>query len=154
MGCPQDAEDIVQDVFLRFWDHADEIDSDHIFSWLCRVTKNLCIDSSRKKREQLIDYKEDDDNGRYVDEVVQDSSANPEQTMIYNDFYETIIRQISKLPEKIRMIVIMRDIQDCSYDVIADSVSLPLNTIKVYLHRGRKMLAERIKFLKNDYKME
>ncbi|MBN1155529.1 RNA polymerase sigma factor [candidate division KSB1 bacterium] len=153
-GSKQDSEDIVQEVFLRLWNHADRVDKKAVYGWLCRVTRNLCIDSYRKKKETLLDAECDDDYGSYLLENVQDSSPTPEQYVIYEDFQENILREISKLPEKIRTILIMRDIQDCPYELIAETLSLPVNTIKVYLHRGRRTLAQRINFLKKAYQTE
>jgi len=153
-GCDQDAEDITQEVFIRLWQHADKIDRSHIYAWLCRVNKNLCIDFSRKKREVSISGTNQDDDRMSYEELIQDSSPNPEQTLIHKDLYDKVIERLEKLPGKIRMIVIMRDIQDCSYEFIAKSLSIPMNTVKSYLHRGRKMLARDIQNLKEEYQSE
>ena len=73
---------------------------------------------------------------------LSDSKENPEHLIIYDDLLE---QSFKRLPENIRSIVIMREIQDLPYNLIAETMALPLNTVKVYLHRGRKMLSLYIK---------
>ncbi len=145
----EDAKDITQDVLIKLWHNMDSISSKATKSWLLTVTKNLCIDFSRKKRELIESKMESDyDNGDFRLDGV-DATSDPEQDMIQSDRKEMLMQAIGKLPEKIRHVVIMREIQDLKYEDIARAMEIPLNSVKVYLHRGRKMLFE---YLKPYYK--
>jgi len=84
-----------------------------------------------------------------------DQASNPEQEAIKSDLMEHITRAVNDLPEKLRSVIIMRDIQDSKYELIAETMDLPLNTVKVYLHRGRKLLMNNlIRYSKHDFQPE
>ena len=138
-GSKEDAEDITQDVFIKFWHHMNSIKRASTQAWLLKVAKNLCIDHCRKKKELPVN--EIEDGHSYFDEF----EKNPEQDLIERDVMEKLLHFINQLPEKMRSILIMRDIQDLKYELIAQTMDLPLNSVKVYLHRGRKMLSKQIK---------
>ena len=133
----EDAEDITQEVLLKLWHNVDNINRNSIKAWILKVTRNLCIDYSRKKREQSLDKLSDE---AQQSTVFIDPQSNPEIEAINADLMEKIICVIDQLPEKMRTIMIMRDIQDVKYKVIAETMELPLNSVKAYLHRGRKFL--------------
>jgi DNA-directed RNA polymerase specialized sigma24 family protein len=79
-----------------------------------------------------------------MENQLMDETANPEEEVIQSSSVEHIISILNRLPEKLRTAVVMRDIQDLTYDLIAESMDMPLNTVKVYIHRGRKMLARQL----------
>lgn len=134
----EDAEDISQEVLLKLWHHLNSVKSKAVKSWLARVTRNVCIDFSRKKREYSLNELGSGGQQRMID-CRDEAQADPAQLVISED----LIRQgIASLPETLRTIVIMREIQDLPYALIAETMNLPLNTVKVYLHRGRKLLAQ------------
>ena len=113
----------------------DKIKRNSLKAWVLKVTRNLSIDYSRRRKEQPLENKND---------LLIDLQANPEKEAINADLMEKIMRVINQLPEKMRSIVIMRDIQDLKYRVIAETMKLPLNSVKVYLHRGRKLLLKNL----------
>ena len=75
---------------------------------------------------------------------------NPEQYLDRTEEQQRIMRAVSLLPEKIKTIVILRHIQDETYEDIAKTLKIPINTVKVYLHRGRKILAEKLQAIKKE----
>ena len=131
----EDAEDITQEVLIKLWHNMDKIKRNSLKAWVLKVTRNLSIDYSRRRKEQPLENKND---------LLIDLQANPEKEAINADLMEKIMRVINQLPEKMRSIVIMRDIQDLKYRVIAETMKLPLNSVKVYLHRGRKLLLKNL----------
>jgi RNA polymerase sigma-70 factor (ECF subfamily) len=145
----EDAADITQEVLLKMWLHFnDESGGASIHSWLLRVTKNQCIDHVRRKREPVLSsYSNPHDAAGHVQEPT-DSGASPEQQVLELDLRRCLEAAIEKLPPKIRMVVIMREIHYHSYREIADALDLPLNSVKVCLHRGRKMIFEHLKRLR------
>jgi RNA polymerase sigma-70 factor (ECF subfamily) len=137
----EDAEDITQEVLLKLWHHLDTVTAKTVKSWLMKVTRNVCIDHSRKKREQSLSEFEPEEQHQIMNRL-GDTKDDPEHLIMYGDLLQQGFQQ---LPENLRSIVIMREIQDLSYGLIAEIVDLPLNTVKVYLHRGRKLLAQYLK---------
>lgn len=140
-GNKEDAEDITQEVLLKLWHHLNAVNNRAVKSWLVKVTRNACIDHCRKVREYSLSEFEPEEQRRMWDRL-SNADHTPEQLTISND----VLRQcIQQLPEQFRSIVIMREIQDLPYSLIADTMDLPLNTVKVYLHRGRALLAKLVK---------
>ena len=141
----EDAQDITQDVLIKLWRHLDNVPRHSAKSWLLKVTKNLCIDHSRRKKELTSSAIKVSSEGEEYQLDQQDYGSNPEQETINLDSKEKIMSAIHKLPEKVRNVVIMREIQDLKYDDIAAALEMPINSVKVYLHRGRKLLFEYLK---------
>ena len=148
-GNSEDASDITQDVLIKFWHYFDKISNHAIKSWLLKVTKNLCIDRSRQKRELAASHvSPNSDDYEFQLEGYSSDILNPEQVTINSDLKNQLFRAIQKLPPKVKNVVIMREINDLKYEDIASSLGIPLNSVKGYLHRGRKLL---FKYLKPYY---
>lgn len=144
-GNAEDAADITQEVLLKLWHNMDKISSASMKCWLLKVTRNLCIDYSRRKKElafSLITNQSDD--GEFELSCVDDG-MNPEQDVINMDLKDQILNAIQKLPPKIKNVIIMREINDLKYEDIASSMDIPINSVKAYLHRGRKLLFNYLK---------
>ena len=120
----------------------DTIQFHTVKSWLLAVTRNHCIDLRRKKRELNFSELSNDDGENPVSKIPAANESDPEQHLDRAEEHKRIIGAITRLPEKIRTTIILRYIQELTYDVIAKSLGCPLNSVKVYLHRGRKMLAQ------------
>ena len=146
-GNSADAQDITQEVLVKFWHHFESVDSKSTKSWLIKVTRNLCIDHSRKRREIAMARMNPSENSgdEHFELENIDDSPGPDIAMERTDLQMRLKIAIGKLPEKIREAIILREIQGFSYEEIAEALEIPLNSVKVYLHRGRKSL---IKILK------
>ena len=114
-------------------------------SWLLTVTRNHCIDLRRKKCEKSFTELNADDEKSPVSQTPASGESDPEQSYSKIEEHKLIIEATARLPEKIRTTIILRYIQDETYDVIARTIGCPINSVKVYLHRGRKMLAQILK---------
>jgi RNA polymerase sigma-70 factor (ECF subfamily) len=138
---PGAAEDLTQEVFLRLWRHWGRVDLERVEAWLTRVTRNLCYDRWRLKRTET----------RYViapaegemDSAV-DRGAGPQQLAEATDFREHLESALATLSEPSQSVLVLREILGFKYTEISEALELPLNTVKVYLHRGRKKLRERL----------
>jgi RNA polymerase sigma-70 factor, ECF subfamily len=144
-GNRYDAADITQDVLIKAWNHMDDIQPQSMKPWLLTVTRNSCVDMSRKKRErnfsEIMTGEEEDS----IENISTDGENDPEQSLDQDQEKQQLISAIAGLPEKIRTTMILRYMQDEPYDLIAETLGLPINSIKVYLHRGRKLLAQKLR---------
>jgi RNA polymerase sigma factor (sigma-70 family) len=138
LGDPDDAEDVAQEVLLRLWKYRDGIDETRVLGWLLRVTRNACIDAARRRRS-LRDVISTDDR---LLESALDGESLPDAETEQAEFQDCLRQAVAQLPDPHRSIVILREIHDMKYDEISAAMDLPLNTVKVYLHRARKMLRE------------
>jgi RNA polymerase sigma-70 factor (ECF subfamily) len=84
-----------------------------------------------------------DDGDTEMGELLEeDHSPDPLKTVLNDELREKIEKAIESLPLKLREIVVLRHLEDCSYEEIAQIMNLPVGTVKSYLHRARKKLKE------------
>jgi RNA polymerase sigma-70 factor (ECF subfamily) len=148
VGKHDEAEDLTQDIFLKIFKSLDTFDRRANFqTWLISVSRNLCIDhyrSVRKERETI---------DRGVD-AADLSPAAPEPGPIaaleQRDRVVLLRQAMAALPETLRTAVLLRDIQELSYQEIADKLRLPEGTVKSRINRGRTELARQIRKLRGD----
>jgi RNA polymerase sigma-70 factor (ECF subfamily) len=142
LGSRDEAEDVTQEVFVRLWEHWKEIEHSTAMAWIIRVTKNVCLDLHRKRqtRNALMAV-----HGEACLVPEPSSAMNPEVAYERKDFRARVERALCEMDEPYRTIVVLREIEDYSYAEICDAMEMPLNTVKVYLHRGRRMLRERMR---------
>ncbi len=146
VGRHDEAEDLAQDVFLKIFKSLDTFDRRANFqTWLISVSRNLCIDyyrSVRKERETI---------NREVDasELAPTSTERrPDATVEQADLAALLRQALRTLPGSLRSAVLMRDIQELSYQEIADRLGLPEGTVKSRINRGRKQLAHQVRRLR------
>lgn len=130
-----DAQDVTQDVLIRLWRRRDEVDADRVLPWLMRVTRNACIDALRHRTTVRAVVA----TGADPDEVAS-AGDRPGEDLERADDRAVLAAALDGLSEPYRSIVILREMQHLKYEEISGAMDLPLNTVKVYLHRGRKQL--------------
>lgn len=133
------AEDLAQEVFLELYQSLDDIESPaHLTYWLRRVTANRCIDHGRKKqrRRELA-----------LDDAPEPAAAPADSADPL--LLERLQQSVAKLPEKHRMVVILRFQEGLGPAEIAELLEMPVNTVKSTLHRTlgdlRKGLTRKIR---------
>ncbi len=148
VGRHDEAEDLTQDVFLRVYRSLGTFDRRANFqTWLISVSRNLCIDhyrSVRKERETIDRDVNADDLSPVSREV------NPLVALERRDLARELRRALDELPRALRAAVVMRDLQDLSYQEIADRLGLPEGTVKSRINRGRHELARQITRLREE----
>ena len=148
VGRHEQAEDLTQDIFLKIFKSLNTFDSRANFqTWLISVSRNLCIDHYRRvrKERETIDSNVDANELSPVSHEIGPVAALEQRDRV------TLLRQaLSALPETLRTAVLMRDIQELSYQEIADKLRLPEGTVKSRINRGRTELARQIKKLRGD----
>jgi RNA polymerase sigma factor (sigma-70 family) len=143
VGNETEAEDVVQEVFIKMWHKREEADQiQNKEAWCVQLTKNLAIDKSRSKHRRTSSI----DN--HVDLV--GIHPLPDQVTETNDTLSLLHQLIAELPHNQKMVIQLRDIEGHSYQEIAELLDLPLNTIKVTLFRARQFLKTQIEKA-NDY---
>ena len=148
VGKHDEAEDLTQDIFLRVFKSLDTFDRRANFqTWLTSVSRNLCIDhyrSVRKERETI-------DHGVDATELAAPSpGGGPMAALEQRDRVALLRQAFVALPEALRGAVVMRDIQELSYQEIADRLGLPEGTVKSRINRGRHELARQIRKLRDE----
>jgi RNA polymerase sigma factor (sigma-70 family) len=127
----EDAEDILQEVWYQLSNLTDVDTIDSISGWLYRVAKNRIVDSSRKKKTDLIDdhgYIDDEGEWRLPD-ILLSESKTPEDEYLRNLFWEELMAALAELPEKQREVFVLNEMEDITLQEIADRTGENLKTI-------------------------
>lgn len=136
-----DADDITQEVFIRIWKNIDKFNLNSAKSWIMKTTHNLCIDYLRKNQISAVRQSNIEEEIILTDEEV-----------VYkkNLLKERIREGIESLPENLKSIFVLYELQGFKYAEISKALDIPINTVKVYLMRARKKLQEELKELKHE----
>jgi len=130
----QEAEDATQEAFVKLWNHQDSIDPNRVKSWLMKVTRNGCLDRLRRRR----------DNVEFDESYMAGEASGPMQGAAASETAAWLKRAISGLKEPYRSLVVLRDVNQHSYEEVAGMLELNLAQVKTYLHRARKQLREQL----------
>ena len=144
---PRDAEDLVQETFLkafRFFHRYKP--GTNCKAWLFRILTNTHINRNRGRRREYT-YLEDADVGAEEQTPLGDKSAfykNPEQSYLHDLVHEEVRQALESIPADVRTPVVLADLQDFSYKEIAEIMDCPIGTVMSRLHRGRKLLRKKL----------
>ena len=138
---PQSAENIVQDVFVRLWEQRTKlVITSNVKSYLFTAVKNHSLNHiKREKRLVTIDEQLD---------IAKNCIGSPEDEFIRNESFLSVQKAIDSLPEKCRMIYLMKRYDDLSYIEIGEILGITVNTIKTQMKRAIKTLNEKLVHLK------
>ena len=135
-------EDLVQEVFIKAFKNLVSYSNEYAFStWLYRIATNHTIDYLRKKKLQTFSI-HDPIKTKDGDMEVQlpDESFSTDQPIIRKERKAIVQHAISNLPEKYRLVIQMRHMEELSYDEIAEELDIPLGTVKAHIFRARELL--------------
>ncbi len=133
------ARDVVQDVFLKLWQKREILNEvENIEAFAMQMTRNRCLDVIRSNKEVPID----EETGRRLNAKTVDVHSKVE----LSETAQQIGKLIGRLPDLQRNVMQLRDIEQMSYDEIAEITGLQVNAIRVNLSRARKKVRD--EFLK------
>ena len=134
-----DAEDIAQEAFIATYKAMGSFDLDRKFApWLMKIAANLAIDHLRRKQPRSVSL---DSLGNA--ELQQ--NAGQLESVEASELQRLTERAIAQLPPKYRAAVVLYYTEGFTYGEVADTLDLPVGTVKTYLHRGREILKRRLK---------
>jgi RNA polymerase sigma-70 factor, ECF subfamily len=135
LGKPQDAEDALQEIFIKVFDRIKNYRGESAFStWLYRMTANHCLDILRRRKilsfigmDHAPEASDRSESGRLGEQM----GLSP-----------VIEKALNKLPEKQKRCLVMREMEDLSYEDIAQALGLSLGSVKSNIHRAKAFLKE------------
>ncbi len=143
---PNSAEDLVQDSIVkafRFFSSYEK--GTNAKAWLFRILKNSYINNYRKKSKQpsQVDY---DEVASFYETIRSDrtDTSDLEDRMFRDLIDDDISNALEELPEDFRTVVLLCDIEDFTYEEIANMLDVPIGTIRSRLHRGRNLLKSQL----------
>ncbi len=130
-GSASDAHDLAQEAFIRAFRRLETFQSGRRFApWMYRIAVNLCLDY-RQDRHVTTSLSD-------IDVPVQEPS--PEAQAMQHEVQKQVQRAIMALPPKYRAVIVLRHMEDLSYEEIAAALDLPVNTVRTHLFRAREAL--------------
>ncbi len=138
VGNVEDAEDMVQEVYMKLWGKREELpDVQNMEAYCVALTKNMCIDRLRLAEVDRVD----------VDDVPLSLSAADDvaSQLERQDAVEQVKLIIETLPEKQQQVITLRDIRDCTFEEIEEQTGLTAVNVRALLSRARKTIRERFK---------
>ncbi len=148
VGKHDEAEDLTQDIFIKIFKSLGTFDRRANFqTWLVSVSRNLCIDHYRSVRKERQTIDRDVDANELAPAAPE---PGPIAALEQRDRISLLREALAALPDSLRTAVVMRDIQEWSYQEIAERLKLPEGTVKSRINRGRNELARQIRRLRGD----
>jgi RNA polymerase sigma-70 factor (ECF subfamily) len=149
VGSLEDAEDIKQETFIRAHRSIGSFRGGKFSSWIFKIATNLCLDHARRICNKSVS----------IDELVEEASwqgddgglADPQYLLISQEFSRSVKLVLASIPPHYRILLVLRHIDDMSYNEIADVIGCSVKALGVRLHRAREIFKERMKpFLSPD----
>lgn len=142
----QNAEDIVQDAYLRAYKFFDGFHGEDARAWLLAIVRNTAYSWLQKNRQHT-------ENTTFVEEfdslseegtatLLNPADNNPEAILIRNGDRQLLNQALEQLPVEFREVMVLRELEDLSYKEIANIAGIPIGTVMSRLARGRKMLLD------------
>ena len=143
LGNQDIVQDLAQETFLRMISAIESYEFKAPFrAWLIRIAVNLCRDYIRRKKVRRIVTKFQKTDLQKEERQFIDKSQNPVQDLIVKEGMEYLQKALLKLPSSLKIVFVLRDIRDFSYDEIARTLNWRLGTVKSRLFRARNELAK------------
>ena len=142
-GNQSDASDLVQETYFRAYKNF------HLFekgtncrAWLYKIMQNLFRNKLRKKKREPVKVEppEGEEDRLSIENTIKGNLDSPLEELENKDVEQSIYASISKLPKKLRMAVILADLEELSYQEISDILKIPIGTVRSRIARGRSAL--------------
>ena len=148
VGKHDEAEDLTQDIFLKIFKALRTFDRRANFqTWIISISRNLCIDHYRSVRKERQTIARDVDTN---DLQPATTDRGPYAAAEHQDLRAQLRQALETLPVTLRTAVVLRDLQELSYQEIADRLGLPEGTVKSRINRGRIELAHQVRRLQEN----
>lgn len=142
-----DAEDLMQDTFVKAWKGFDSYMPGRPFlNWLLRIMQRAYLDSRRRdnpiRRAESLNSMISPSDGEVQELPIPDHALTPDQELLQDEFRREIHASLQELPEVYRSAIVMCDLEGLSYSEIADAQKTTIGTVRSRIHRGRRLLRE------------
>lgn len=139
----EDAEELTQEAFLtalkkmsQFRGHSG------FYTWIFRIAANLVISYSR--RSGRIRFQSLSSSEEFTETLAGKSNGDPQAIVVAAERQARVMEALEELDEEMRLVVILRDIEDMDYNMISEVLEVPMGTVKSRLHRGRCELKDKL----------
>ena len=139
LGNDADAEDATQEILLKLWDHIGGIPVMKAKAWIMKTTRNHCLNMLRTRKRSAHVISGDDG---LLESLPDESSREPGHDAHVQTLRAQIDQALNQLPENLRSVFVLHEVNGLKYREIAETMDLPINSVKVYISRSRLKLKE------------
>ena len=138
----EDAEDVTQEVFIKLWKNMNQIDRKKMKAWMMQVAHNCCVDHIRRRKG--VNQKHQ--SAIPVDFLPSkgDVDSNPESVIERKENRNLLLSAMETLPDRTKSMLLLHYYQGFKYETIGSILNTDVGTVKVAVHRGRKVLREKL----------
>jgi len=142
-----DAEDLVQDTYIKAWKGFDSyIPGRPFLNWLLRIMQRAYLDSRRRdnpiRKAESLNSMISPADGEVQELPIADEAPGPDEEVIHEEFSRELHKALAELPDVYRSAIVMCDLEGLSYSEIADVQNTTIGTVRSRIHRGRKFLRD------------
>lgn len=136
------AEDITQEAFMKGFQKLDTLKNrEQFYPWLKRIALNIALNHFEKEK-RVLDVENEDDDTSFFDNIA--SGENPEELTLKDELYKYVRNFVDSLPDKLRVVIVLREVEDMSYEEIAEMMNIPLGTVRSRLFNARQIIKDRL----------
>lgn len=143
-----DAEDLTQETFVRAYMSIHSFQSRaSLNTWLFRIATNLCIDHSRKNKKvygMTSSLSQESEEDEETQRDIPDAALDPQRLLLNKELGGQLDKALRDLPEKLRTVVLLYDIEGLAYEEISGIIGCPLGTVKSRLFNARNALRQKL----------
>ena len=144
-GNPEDAAEVAQETFIRVLRSLHTYDPERrLKTWLFKIAANLALDSIRRRKRRPVALEDLFDEEKRPPLEVEEPGPGPEAQLELGRSAERFDVMIQEMPAPYQAILYLRYREDLAYDEIAQTLGIPLGTVKVRLHRAHEMLRRKL----------
>jgi RNA polymerase sigma-70 factor (ECF subfamily) len=142
----EEANEITQETFLAAWQGLSTFRGDSRFStWLYRIAYNCCLKQlEQRKRDKALQLAMQTEQISAHDQINNELEAHDCQSLVRE--------HLAMLPAKYRIVLVLRHLQDMTYEEMAEILTMPIGTIKTHLFRARNLLKERLQTFEQEWR--
>jgi len=142
LGNQADAEDATQEALLRLWNHLPRLTLFNLRAWLFQTTRNYCLDQIRRRSHAASPNGAGVDPDEILEQWPDDLAVDPGFAADSSLQLELARQALLKLPETLRSVFVLYEVNGLRYREIALTLGMPVNTVKVNLLRARQKLSK------------
>src|SRR5713226_143769 len=146
----EEANEVTQETFFAAWQGLSSFRGDARFStWLYRIAYNCCLKQlEQRKRDRALQAAMQAEH--ILDHADRDEHAS--MVMEVHDYQNLVREHLSMLPAKYRIVLVLKHLQEMTYEEMAEILTMPIGTIKTHLFRARNLLKERLEAFEQEWK--
>lgn len=136
------AEDIVQEAYMKAFQKLFTLKNHaQFYPWLKRIALNLALNHFERAK-RVMDVENEEDETSFFERIPDGES--PEEILVKDELKKYVRSFVEALPDKLRVVVVLREIEDMSYEEIADMMNIPIGTVRSRLFNARQMIKDRL----------